>query len=67
MKSDRLAIGFVPLVDAAPLIVAHEMGFAAEEGLFFELHRAPSWSALRDRLSFGHLDAAHMLAPVPVA
>ncbi|MEP6019936.1 MAG: CmpA/NrtA family ABC transporter substrate-binding protein [Paracoccaceae bacterium] len=67
MKGDRLALGFIPLVDAAPLIVAHEMGFAAEEGLLFDLHRAPSWSALRDMLSFGHLDAAHMLAPVPVA
>ena len=67
MKGDRLALGFIPLVDAAPLIVAHEMGFAAEEGLLFDLHRAPSWSALRDMLSHAHVDAAHMLAPVPVA
>ena len=62
-----LSVGFIPLVDAAPLISAHELGFAAEEGLDLNLHRAPSWSALRDRLSFGQLDAAHMLSPVPVA
>lgn len=67
MKNERVSLGFIPLVDAAPLIVAHEMGFAAEEGLQMDLHRAPSWSALRDLLSFGHLDAAHMLAPVPIA
>ena len=28
-----LAVGFIPLVDPAPLIVAEELGFAAEEGL----------------------------------
>lgn len=62
-----LSVGYIPLVDAAPLIVAQEMGFAAEEGIALDLHRAPSWSALRDLLSFGHVAAAHMLAPVPVA
>ena len=67
MKLDRLSVGFIPLVDAAPLIVAEEMGFAAEEGLHLDLRRAPSWSALRDQLSFGQVDAAHMLSPVPVA
>ncbi len=67
MKTRALKIGFMRLTDAAPLIVAVEMGFAGEEGLDIELQAAPSWSALRDRLCFGQLDAAHMLAPVPVA
>lgn len=67
MRAASLAVGFIPLVDAAPLIVAQEMGFAADEGIALELRRAPSWSALRDQLSFGQVDAAHMLAPVPVA
>jgi len=67
MKAATLSVGFIPLVDAAPLIIAQEMGFAAEEGIALELRRAPSWSSLRDMLSYGHVDAAHMLAPVPVA
>lgn len=67
MKPTRLAVGYIPLVDAAPLIVAHEIGFAAEEGLALDLRAAPSWSSLRDMLGFGHVDAAHMLSPVPVA
>ena len=67
MNARPLRIGFVRLVDAAPIIVAHEMGFAREEGLELSLEAAPNWSTLRDRLSFGQLDAAHMLAPVPVA
>ncbi|MEQ6247597.1 ABC transporter substrate-binding protein [Sulfitobacter sp. HNIBRBA3233] len=63
----RLAIGYVPLLDAAPLIIAQEMGFAEEEGLALSLHPAPSWSSVRDMLSFGTVDAAHMLSPVPIA
>lgn len=59
--------GYVPLVDSAPLIIAQELKFAAEEGLHLNLLRQPSWSALRDMLALGHLDAAHMLSPMPVA
>jgi len=62
-----LNCGYVPLVDSAPLIIAKELGFAAEEGLALNLVRQPSWSALRDMLALGHLDAAQMLAPMPVA
>ena len=67
MRVATLPVGFIPLVDAAPLIVAQEMGFAAEEGITLDLRRAPSWSSLRDMLSYGQVDAAHMLSPVPVA
>ncbi|WP_027255944.1 CmpA/NrtA family ABC transporter substrate-binding protein [Leisingera aquimarina] len=67
MSVTLIPTGYVPLTDAAPLIAAQEMGFAAEERLTLELHRAPSWSSLRDMLAFGRVDAAHMLAPVPVA
>ena len=67
MTGLALHVGFVPLVDAAPLIVAREIGFAAEEGLSLDLHRAPSWAALRDRLVWGAHQAAHMLAPMPIA
>lgn len=62
-----MRLGFLPLVDAAPLIVAEAMGFAEEEGLALELVAAPSWSALRDFLEVGQVTAAQMLAPVPVA
>jgi len=67
MNGQVLRAGFIPLVDAAPLVIAHEMGFADEEGLALDLQRAPSWSTLRDLLVMGHIDAAHMLSPVPVA
>lgn len=62
-----LKAGYMPLIDAAPLVVAYELGFAEEEGLALELEAAPSWSTLRDLLAFGQIQAAHMLSPVPVA
>jgi NitT/TauT family transport system ATP-binding protein len=65
--SASVSLGFVPLVDAAPLIIARELGFAREEGLSIDLHRAAGWSMLRDMLDLGQVDAAQMLSVVPVA
>lgn len=67
MRTVTLPVAYMPLVDAAPLIVAREMGFDHAEGLSLDLQPAPSWSSLRDKLAFGHVDAAHLLSPVPVA
>ena len=62
-----LQIGFIPLIDAAALITAVEKGFAAAEGLDVNLVREVSWSNVRDKLNIGLFDAAHVLAPVPIA
>lgn len=62
-----LRLGFIPLMDAAIPIVAARKGFAAARGLDLELVRETSWANIRDRLAIGHLDAAHLLAPMPVA
>ena len=63
----RLRIGFIPLVDAAALIVAVDKGFAKAEGLDVELVPEVSWSNLRDKLNLGLLDAAHLMAPIAIA
>ncbi|WP_443969733.1 CmpA/NrtA family ABC transporter substrate-binding protein [Sphingobium sp. CR28] len=62
-----LKIAFLPLTDAAVLVAARECGFAEEEGLALDLVRTTSWATLRDRLVFGQVEAAHMLAPLAVA
>jgi two-component system, oxyanion-binding sensor len=62
-----LRIGFIPLADAAALIVAVDKGFAAAEGLDVTLVREVSWSNVRDKLNIGLFDAAHLLAPVAIA
>lgn len=68
MRSSSILIraGFLPLVDAAILIAAREMGFALEEGIDLHLIRETSWANIRDRVSVGHFDVAHMLAPMPI-
>ena len=63
----RLTLGFMPLVDCAPLVVARDLGFARDEGLDLDLVRETSWANIRDRIFLGHFDAAHMLAPMPIA
>jgi len=59
--------GFIPLVDAAVLIAAAELGFARKEGLTLDLVKDVSWANVRDRLAFRQFDIAHMLSPMPVA
>lgn len=62
-----LKLGFLPLVDSSPLIVARELGFDQAAGIRIELRRERSWSNLRDRLAVGALDASHLLAPLALA
>jgi len=67
MNDVTAVVGFIPLMDCAPLAVAAEKGFAAEEGLDLRLVRETSWANIRDRVVVGHFDAAHMLAPMAIA
>jgi ABC-type nitrate/sulfonate/bicarbonate transport system substrate-binding protein len=67
MTEGTMRIGFIPLLDAAALIIAVDKGFAAEEGLAIELMREVSWSNVRDKLNIGVFDAAHLLAPLAIA
>ena len=67
MTLDRIRIGFLPLVDAALPILARERGYAAAHGIEIELVRDLSWATVRDRLLYGHTDAAHMIAPLAIA
>lgn len=67
MKQQRLRIGFIPLCDAAALIVAVDKGFTAAEDLDVDLVREVSWSNMRDKLNIGLFDAAHMIAPIAIA
>jgi ABC-type nitrate/sulfonate/bicarbonate transport system substrate-binding protein len=67
MSGERLRIGFIPLADAAALVIAADRGFAAKQDLSLDLVREVSWSNVRDKLNIGLFDAAHLLAPVAVA
>ncbi len=63
----QITAGFMPLLDCALLVAAHEKGFAKAEGVALTLVRETSWANIRDRIAVGHFDVAHMLAPMPLA
>ena len=67
MGRETFRIGFLPLVDAALPILAHELGFAAAEGIAIQPVRDLTWATVRDRLLYGHTDAAHLVAPLAIA
>jgi two-component system, oxyanion-binding sensor len=65
--TEKLRIGYIPLVDATALLVAVDQGFTSAEGLSVDLVREVSWSNVRDKLNIGLFDAAHLLSPVAIA
>ncbi|WP_082954721.1 CmpA/NrtA family ABC transporter substrate-binding protein [Acidihalobacter prosperus] len=67
LEQRELTLGFVPLTDCAPLVVARELGLFADEHLDVTLSREPSWANIRDKVMMGALDGAQMLAGMPVA
>lgn len=67
LEKPRLRLGLLPLADAAPLVVAHDLGLYGRYGLEVILSAEASWASLRDKLATGVLDAAPMLAPMPLA
>lgn len=62
-----ISIAFLPLTDSAVLVAAREQGFAEDAGLDLTLVRSTSWATVRDRLVYGQVQGAHMLAPLAVA
>ena len=67
IEKKELTIGFMPLTDCAPLIVAKELGYFAKFGLNVKLSKQNSWSSMRDKLAANVLDAGQLLAPMPLA
>ncbi len=67
MSPPHLTAGFLPLLDSALLVLAHELGIAEEEGFTLGLTRESSWANIRDRTALGHFDIALVLAPMPIA
>jgi ABC-type nitrate/sulfonate/bicarbonate transport system substrate-binding protein len=54
----RFRIGYVPLIDAAPLIVADALGFFARAGVRVSISRELGWGSIREKIVYGELDGA---------
>ena len=60
-------IGYLPITDAATLLVAHEMGFFKKQGIQSEQPTLiRGWSPLVEAFSSQRFNLTHMLIPVPI-
>ncbi|MFH1532920.1 MAG: ABC transporter substrate-binding protein [Pseudomonadota bacterium] len=67
LETRNVRLRFIPIVCSAPLIYAHQSGLFRKAGLEVELRPAPGWSGVKELMVHGKIDAAHMLAPMPLA
>jgi nitrate/nitrite transport system substrate-binding protein len=70
VETTKAKLGFIPLTDSAPLIIAKEKGFFAKYGMTdVEVVKQKSWPVTRDNLKIGSagdgIDGAHILSPMP--
>ena len=63
-QEDTINLGYLPLLDAAPLLLAQELGYFSEAGLKVRLSREASWANIRDKLCAGTLQGAQLLVPM---
>ncbi len=57
----EVKIGFIPLTDCAPIVVAAQMGFDKKYGIKITPSKEASWAGVRDKLINGELQGAHVL------
>ncbi len=67
LEKKSLKIGFIPITCATPIIMAAPMGFYEKQGLDVEVVKTAGWAVIRDKTLNKEYDAAHMLAPMPLA
>ncbi|TXR52130.1 CmpA/NrtA family ABC transporter substrate-binding protein [Reinekea thalattae] len=65
--SDKIELGFIPLLDCAPLIVAQKLGLFEQNNVQVELHKEYSWASLIEKITLGVYQGGHMLTPAIVA
>jgi len=66
----KVNLGYIPIVEAAPLIIAKEKGFFAKYGMTnVELAKQASWGAARDNVEIGSagggIDGGQWQMPMP--
>ncbi len=68
LEKINLNIGFIPLTDCAPLVIAKEKGIFAEYGLEeVNLVRENSWQHIARAIAEKRLDGAQMVAGMPLS
>jgi NitT/TauT family transport system substrate-binding protein len=66
-KGETIKIGYLPITDATPLLVAHGLGYFSQEGLMVERPvMVRSWKVLTESFLAGKFNFTHMLFPIPI-
>ncbi|MCC2637456.1 MAG: nitrate transporter [Moraxellaceae bacterium] len=60
-EKTEINVGFIPLTDCAPVVIASVLGFDRKYGIKMNVSKEASWAGVRDKLINGELDAAHVL------
>jgi bicarbonate transport system substrate-binding protein len=69
-ETTKVKLGYIPIVEAAPLIIAKEMGFFAKYGMGdVDLAKQASWGSMRDNTEIGSagggVDGGQYQMPMP--
>lgn len=63
----KLAVGFLPITCATPLIMGLERGTFSKQGLDVSLQKIPGIALIRDKMINGELDLSQQVMPVALA
>ncbi|WP_079419957.1 CmpA/NrtA family ABC transporter substrate-binding protein [Thiomonas intermedia] len=64
-EMEEVKIGFIPLTDCAPVVMASVLGFDKKYGVKIIPSKQASWAAVRDNLLTGGIHMAHALYGLP--
>lgn len=64
-EKEVIRLGFIPLTDCAPIVMAKELGLFEKYGVNVEISKESSWANVRDKILTGELDGAHCLFSMP--
>ena len=60
-QNDPVRLGFIPLTDCSPIVMAKELGLFKKYGVEVVVTKESSWANVRDKILTGELDGAHCL------
>jgi len=64
-SKEPVKLGFIPLTDCSPIVMAKELGLFKKYGVDVIVTKESSWANVRDKILTGELDGAHCLYSMP--
>jgi len=66
-SNDAVRIGYLPITDASPLLVAHSQGLFEQQGLVTEPPKLfRSWAQIVEAFMAGQVNVVHLLSPMTI-